>query len=608
MKVKLLKCTPDPELLCAAAMMTSYKGEGTTKLLEKLNLEKARKTIRRIMGYGHYSAIEHATFTFSVEGVSRSLTHQLVRHRIASYCLDGDTIIYGEWPHITKKRGPTIDGFPRNCSAKKWKLRDLYYKWHYNRPARLALQRAAIRCFDEHDGLFVACSIQDVVYSGVRPVFKVELEDGKAIICSADHRFLTPKGWMTLREAVGLSVTANGVAYWKTLDNPIVVNGKTIHQDEEWLCHKYHVEGLSQEQMASLAGVTKHCIRKWIRKYGLQKPLGSWSMGKAPWNKGKHYSLGAPSFEHRLKLSLTKMGPHNPAWKGGVTREAVKIRRPILQLREYILRRDGYRCRLCGNIGGKLTLHHIVPIWVDKSLAQDHENICMLCKPCHNTVNGHELEYISILRPAIKISEEIKSSTDYAKRKRTTRLRPKLVKIKGITYLGERDTYDLIMKEPHHNFVANGIVVHNSQQSQRYVAYSTLEHYVTPRSILEKEEAKKIYDDTLMRISDGYQKLLNCNIPKEDARFILPNAAKTNILVTMNARELHHFFNLRCCERSQWEIRELATEMLKQAKGVAPALFENAGPSCVKLGYCPEGELKEPTCRIEEIKKRFQEL
>jgi len=229
MKVKLLKYTPDPELLCAAAMMTSYKGDGTSKLLEKLNLEKARKTIRRIMGYGHYSAIEHATFTFSVEGVSRSLTHQLVRHRVASY----------------------------------------------------------------------------------------------------------------------------------------------------------------------------------------------------------------------------------------------------------------------------------------------------------------------------------------------------------------------------------------TQQSQRYVAYDTLEHYVTPTSIMENDESKKIYDDALMQISEAYQKLLNCNIPKEDARFILPNAAKTNILVTMNARELHHFFNLRCCERSQWEIRELATEMLKQAKRVAPALFENAGPSCVKLGYCPEGELKEPTCRIDEIKREF---
>ena len=145
-----------------------------------------------------------------------------------------------------------------------------------------------------------------------------------------------------------------------------------------------------------------------------------------------------------------------------------------------------------------------------------------------------------------------------------------------------------------------------TQQSQRYVTYDTLEKYVTPRSIADNVEAKKMFDGTLEKISETYQKLLKLGISKEDARFILPNAAKTNIIVTMNARELRHFFNLRCCVRSQWEIREVATEMFRQVKKVAPALFENAGPSCVELGYCPEGKMKPPECNVEEIKKRFQ--
>lgn len=147
-----------------------------------------------------------------------------------------------------------------------------------------------------------------------------------------------------------------------------------------------------------------------------------------------------------------------------------------------------------------------------------------------------------------------------------------------------------------------------TQQSQRYVTYDTLEKYVTPQSIADNAEAKKMFDGTLEKISETYQKLLKLGIPKEDARFILPNAAKTNIIVTMNARELRHFFNLRCCARSQWEIREVATEMFRQVKKVAPALFENAGPSCVELGYCPEGKMKPPECNVEEIKKRFRSL
>jgi thymidylate synthase (FAD) len=147
-----------------------------------------------------------------------------------------------------------------------------------------------------------------------------------------------------------------------------------------------------------------------------------------------------------------------------------------------------------------------------------------------------------------------------------------------------------------------------TQQSQRYVTYDTLEKYVTPPTITNNTEAKKLFDETLEKISETYKKLLRLGIPKEDARFILPNAAKTNIIVTMNARELRHFFNLRCCARAQWEIREVAIEMLRQAKKAAPALFENAGPSCVELGYCPEGRMKPAECNVKEIKRRFRKL
>jgi thymidylate synthase (FAD) len=147
-----------------------------------------------------------------------------------------------------------------------------------------------------------------------------------------------------------------------------------------------------------------------------------------------------------------------------------------------------------------------------------------------------------------------------------------------------------------------------TQQSQRYVTYDTLEKYVMPESISSNADAKKVFDETLEKISGTYQKLLKLKIPKEDARFILPNAAKTNIIVTMNARELRHFFNLRCCARAQWEIREAAVEMLRQAKKATPVLFEDCGPTCVELGFCSEGKLKPPECSIPEIKERFRGL
>lgn len=147
-----------------------------------------------------------------------------------------------------------------------------------------------------------------------------------------------------------------------------------------------------------------------------------------------------------------------------------------------------------------------------------------------------------------------------------------------------------------------------TQQSQRYVTYDALEKYVTPRSIAGNAKAKKVFDETLEKISETYQKLLRMKIPKEDARFILPNAAKTNIIVTMNARELRRFFNSRCCARAQWEIREVAIEMLRQAKKAASILFENCGPTCVELGWCTEGKMKPPECKIPEIKEKFRNL
>lgn len=76
----------------------------------------------------------------------------------------------------------------------------------------------------------------------------------------------------------------------------------------------------------------------------------------------------------------------------------------------------------------------------------------------------------------------------------------------------------------------------------------------------------------------------------EDARFVLPNACETKLIMTMNARELLHFFEERCCERAQWEIREMATQMLMIVKAIAPNIFKGAGPSCV-CGKCKEGSI-----------------
>ena len=130
-----------------------------------------------------------------------------------------------------------------------------------------------------------------------------------------------------------------------------------------------------------------------------------------------------------------------------------------------------------------------------------------------------------------------------------------------------------------------------SQQSQRYVenAFGG-EWYIVPKSIAENPSALMLYKDIMNRDASCYLALVDMGIPKEDARYVLPNATETKIIVTMNARALLHFFRLRCCNRAQSEIRAMADEMLKAVQGVAGVLFEKGGAPC-EHGKCPEGAM-----------------
>ena len=125
-----------------------------------------------------------------------------------------------------------------------------------------------------------------------------------------------------------------------------------------------------------------------------------------------------------------------------------------------------------------------------------------------------------------------------------------------------------------------------SVQSQRYCGADATD-VVIPTSFAGKSYCGSV-DALMMETAELYDSMVKDGIPEEDARYILPQGITTRLMMTANARELRHFFSLRCCNRAQWEIRELANEMLRQCKEVAPVLFADAGPGCVR-GKCPEG-------------------
>jgi thymidylate synthase (FAD) len=156
-----------------------------------------------------------------------------------------------------------------------------------------------------------------------------------------------------------------------------------------------------------------------------------------------------------------------------------------------------------------------------------------------------------------------------------------------------------------------------SQRSQRYVAHDEFDYVVPPQlkgkrirdeDGGEEADAEAYFEETMRLIAERYRRLNKAlgntgESSNEDARYVLPNACESKIFVTMNARELLHFFEERLCMRAQWEIRDVADRMLAAVREVCPGVFEGAGPKCLRYGRCPEGKM---TCgQYEQMKARY---
>ncbi|MDE5569971.1 MAG: FAD-dependent thymidylate synthase, partial [Ruminococcus sp.] len=168
-----------------------------------------------------------------------------------------------------------------------------------------------------------------------------------------------------------------------------------------------------------------------------------------------------------------------------------------------------------------------------------------------------------------------------------------------------------------------------SQKSQRYVNENEFD-YITPPEIEKNYEANVEFERMMNEITESYAKIADIlteshkekfmaegmdeksavskarKLANEDARFILPNACETKIIITMNVRSLFNFFRHRCCNRAQWEIRAVANEMLRLCLETAPNIFKYAGASCVVSGKCPEGKM---TCgKMQEVREFTENL
>lgn len=474
------------------------------------------------------SVLEHAVWNFLFTGVSRSLTHELVRHRAGmAYCLAGDTVIYSG----AKEKGKF------NGIKKCWTIKQLY-KWSQDPQRKARLKLIKLRCWDGEE--FVQTGIKAITNSGKKELFKITLEDGKTIRCSENHRFLGQTGWRPLKEFVsGECLATNGLP--------------AIGLAKDYLENRYHVKKWLLSEIAAESKCSPHTIRKWLKHYGLSKPIGSGILGRIPPNKGTTYTNGYHhTKETKQKLREKKLGENNPQWKG----DLASVQAGRYRAQHYFPQEP---CVKCGNPKGDR--HHI-----DRNTHNNtKENIQFLCKKCHALLHCEEDGPFN-------------------------RLVVKWVKITSIEPDGYEETYDIEVDHPTHNFVANGIVTHNSQLSQRYVDEKVAE-YVIPHIIKEDPElfdlwlksvefSHKTYVELVQKLSEKLKAkgLVGTELRKtarQAARSVLPNATETKIFVTANMRAIRHFLEQRGGAGAEREIRLLANKVLMVMQNEAPNSFED---------------------------------
>ncbi len=689
------------------AARVSY-GQGTRSVRDDRGL------IRYLMRHRHTTPFEMVEYKFLVR-LPIFVARQWIRHRTA--CLAEGTRVVFDLPGGLTRTGR---------QAYPMKIEDVWKKFqptrnkaarHQRNPfyRRHRVQAMLLRQLDEESRRFRHTHILNVTRNGLKPVFRMTLSDGKAIDCTADHRFLFDDGWNTLAERTGLR-TSDELAVWDAGQYRIYVNGAelvrpALYQDRSWLETEYvhsqrsihdiaeacgvlpetvyswirrfnlprrpgvqirfergnHFafrrgdthgiprprafrgtgeepyasrvwletkwvkEGLSAGHIARDCGASQSTIRKWLRIHGLtnhpsHKFETLFPSGNVPWNKGKTYRIGPrPMTPTRLStIRAARSGRASNFSKGGVSTDREGIGRWTTQIARSIHERNHWTCQLCHHRRPNLHAHHIVPVWADLSRARDPSNLTTLCDECHREVHKDEGAYVELLGGA-PVTEEWIRTPRVAWNRLTV---PRLATIVNFDFLGFRMTYDLEVEGPSHNFVANGIVTHNSvnEYSARYSvvpdeyevpAAEEVRHQSSrnrqgrgeplPPEVVDRfrTDLEQISKDSYL----AYTRALDAGVARETARLLLPVAYYTQWYWKCNLWNLFHFLSLRLDPHAQEEIRLYAAEIGKIARLVAPvayAAFEEFTLSSLELSHGEqlavrallEGKTPEAACAV----------
>lgn len=487
------------------------------------NTETSERLIRYLIEHKHWSPFEMCDMTVEIE-TSRAIAAQILRHRSFSFqefCISGDSKIK-LW-------------YPESKSSKQVSIKSLYERFNSSYWARKGVIPTA-KVYDVKSKTFVSKEILEVFKTGEKEVYKMTLGNGKTIKATKQHKFLTKNGFVELENI--------------SIGDFIATNGTPVYQDRDWLSTAKQ-ESLSRnglQYIADKAGVSYHTIRKWLKIHKLSFTRSEVSSYSTIWNKGLPSNL-QPNFgkvhsaqiREKMRKSSRKGAESNffkgsnISWRKLVANECSR-HKALLAEKQGIDMKDLHLYEI----------DHILPVYSHPELAFDMDNLQLLPVELHR-------------QKSVKESLESKYTAKYAI-------------VTNIEYVGKEMTYDLEVNHESHNYVANGIISHNSQRYSEITDFEPIKirkaGSTNRQSSLEEFDpimyggyASELINQHIQESEVLYRDLLDAGVAKECARFVLPLTTQTRLYMKGSIRSWIHYLQVRLEESTQLEHRQVAAEI-----------------------------------------------
>lgn len=572
MKVVIKEHTPNVDKLIAASARQCYS-EGFSGIINDLKENEIKPLIEKIINMGHTSVLEHASFTFAIEGISRA-------------CYDEKTEVYTEegWK-LFKDLNKSEKIITRNENGLcEFNLPEEYICYNYKGLLHKYESQNVNLLITPNHNLFMKkyditipteyklTSSEDIKINRFYMTKKLNFKDKniKTVCIKGDNYFRKNKNGIFFEKNIE-DLTIDSVLFVKFLAW-YLSEGSCYYNSKE---NSYTISISQTDIFANIK--SREEIINIIKELGFSPQVNSTTIYFKNRQLGQFVKQLGLSYEKYIPEEIFNIFDKNLAQhflnsykqadasidKKGHIKLYTTSKKLADQLQMIIF--------ISGNSAN---------IWKDDRVGQKHlikgkevkhNHICYIISLSES---GRNIE--CVVKKDKHFSEEFYDGKVYCVNIPNHVI---LVRRNGIVIWCGNCTHQLV-RFRHASF---------SQQSQRYVEFKNGFEHITPPSIENDSDCLECFKDFMIECQQHYEYFISKGIPAEDARFILPNATETKIVMTMNCRELHHAFNLRCCNHAQWEIRNLFNEILKQVKEIAPATFAKAGASCEAKGICSEG-------------------